>query len=181
MVAEAGPAVTPKQLSFEQISYQEYHWEIPMSGESETRHGAGPAPCMLRSRMAKTESGSKSGTQSVGADKPKKWNPVKPKQSALHACNDHCFFLHSFSNTWQPNEFMKRLKNLGASVQSYLDLNVDCIVSTSARTPSATPTGKATVHGAKRAKQIAFFHSTPHMTPAQFAKNHNKILLSPRK
>jgi len=72
---EAGPAVN-QQFSLEMSYYQDCSWDIPMSGESETRHGAGPSSRMLLSRKAKKEYDSGSGIQSVCADKSKESNQV---------------------------------------------------------------------------------------------------------
>jgi len=173
---EAGPAVN-QQLSSEM---SDYSGEIPMSGESETRNGAGPSSRMPLSRKATKKRGAGSGTQGVGADKSKKSKQMQPKQSVIQAFRKRSFFLDTLS-MWQPNGFEKRLKSLGASVHSFLDLDVDCIVSTSAKTPSMTTTGNITMQGASaRAKKLAFLQGTTHVTPAHFAKMHNKTLVSPK-
>ena len=66
-------------------------------------------------------------------------------------------------------------------MHSFLDCTVDCIVSTSAKTPSTTNTGNITMQGASaRAKKLASVQGTTHMTPAHFAEMHNKTLVSPK-
>jgi len=176
MDTEAGPAVN-QQLSSEM---SDYSGDIPMSGESETRNGAEPSSRKLLSRKATKKRGSGSGTQGVGADKSKKSNQVQPKQSVIQAIQKRSFFLDTLS-MGQQNGFEKRLKSLGAIVHSFLDRNVDCIVSTSAKTPSTTNTGNITMQGASaRAKKLASVQGTAHMTPAHFAETFNKKLVSPK-
>jgi hypothetical protein len=173
---EAGPAVN-QQLSLEM---SDYSGEIPMSGESETRNGAGPSSRMPLSHKTTKKRGTGSGTQGVGADKSKKSKQVQPKQSVIPAFRKRSFFLDTLS-MWQPNGFEKRLKSLGASVHSFMDISVDCIVSTSDKTPSTTTTGNITMQGASsRAKKLACSQGTTHLTPANFAKMHNKTLVSPK-
>ena len=171
---EAGPAVNQQLIS----EMSDDRGEI-LSGESETRNGAGPSSCMPLSRKVTKKRGAGSGTQGVGADKSKKSKQVHPKQSVIQVFRNRSFFLDTLS-LWQPNGFEKRLKSLGANVHSFMDLSVDCIVSTSAKTPSTTNTGNITMQGASaRAKKLACLQGTTHMTPANFAKKHNKTLVSP--
>jgi len=172
---EAGPAVNQHMSS----EMSDDSGEIPMSGESETRDGAGPSSRTLLSRKVTKRRGAGSGTQGDGADKSKKSKQVQSKQSVIQAFSKRSFFLDTLS-MGQPNGFEKRLKSLGAIVQPFMDRNVDCIVSTSNKTPSTTNTGNITMQGASaRAKKLAIVQGIVHMTPAHFAETHNKTLVSP--
>ena len=172
---EAGPAVN-QQLSSEMSD----SGEISISCESESRNGAGSSSRMPLSRKATKKRGTGSGSQGVGSDKSKKSKQLQPKQSVIQAFQKRSFFLDTMS-MWQQKGFEKRLKSLGASVHPFMDIDVDCIVSTSAKTPSSTTTGNITMQGASaRAKKLASLQGTMHMTPASFAKMHNKTLVSPK-
>ena len=83
-----------------------------------------------------------------------------------------------------------RLKKLGALVTPFLDTDVDCVVAANTGTPSApsTPTvgGPTSTRGISLRAQLilnsksAAGKGTLQTTPAQFAENHDKQLLSAR-
>ena len=187
-----------------------------MSGEADTqRHSPRKSP----SRKAKTEGCGGSGTltapergtpgkferyaagrictetlqaadASVVADKSK--DPKRPRlqQSALPVFEGRRFFLDRLSGGWQPDEYVTRLRGLGAIVEEFLDADVDCVVTPSAGTPSApsTPTDQTAKRGISvraikilNSKSLGIQHTTPaYTTPAQFAKKNRKQLLSPK-
>lgn len=86
---------------------------------------------------------------------------------------------------------VQRLTALGATVQPWLDVGVDCIVAaaapTSARTPSApstpTGTGSASVRGISMRAQLILnskcvLGAGVQASPAQFAEKHGKEIVS---
>ena len=190
-----------------------------MSGEADTQCVVRHSPRKSPSRKAKTEGCGGSGTltahqrgtpgkleryaagrictetlqaadASVVADKSK--DPKRPRlqQSAPPVFEGRRFFLDRLSGGWQPDEYVTRLRGLGAIVEEFLDADVDCVVTPSAGTPSApsTPTDQTAKRGISvraikilNSKSLGIPHTTPaYTTPAQFAKKNRKQLLSPK-
>lgn len=104
--------------------------------------------------------------------------------AAVEAFKDRSFFLDTLSGVWQSDEFVTRLKNLGAIVQQFLDVEVHCVVTTLATTPSApsTPTGQLGHCGvSQRARQMMSKSVSRQLTTsAQFATIYHKQILSPQ-